>query len=72
MRVTINGKVEEVQATTMADLLSAKGIESRMVTIEQNGQMVAKDQMVSAAIREGDQIEILFFMGGGWIPTFPI
>jgi len=72
MRVTINGKQEETGAATMADLLSEKGIEPRMVTLEQNGQIVAKDQIVSTAIREGDQIEILFFMGGGWIPTFPI
>jgi len=65
MRVTINGKREEVQAATMADLLSAKGIEPRMVTIEQNGQMVSKDRLAETGIREDDQIEILFFMGGG-------
>jgi len=72
MRVTINGKSEEVQAATMADLLSAKEIEPRMVTIEQNGQIVPRDLLATTGIREGDQIEILFFMGGGWIPTFPI
>ena len=65
MRVTINGKREEVQAATMADLLSAKGIEPRMVTIEQNGQMVSRDRLAETGIREDDQIEILFFMGGG-------
>jgi len=65
MRVTINGKREEVQAMTLADLLSAKGIEPRMVTIEQNGQMVTKDRLAEAGIQEDDQIEILFFMGGG-------
>ena len=65
MWVTINGKREEVQAMTLADLLSAKGIEPRMVTIEQNGQMVTKDRLAEAGIQEDDQIEILFFMGGG-------
>jgi len=65
MRVTINGKPEEVQAATMADLLSTKGIEPRMVTLEQNGQMVSKDRLADTGIGEGDRIEILFFMGGG-------
>ncbi|TAK10358.1 MAG: thiamine biosynthesis protein ThiS, partial [Candidatus Manganitrophaceae bacterium] len=33
MRVKINGKQEEVQETTLFDLLKAKNIEPQMVTV---------------------------------------
>ncbi len=65
MRVKINGKVEEVEQTTLAGLLHAKNIELRMVAIEHNGQMIDRAVLEQTQIVEGDEIEILFFMGGG-------
>lgn len=65
MRVKINGKQEEVQETTLSDLLKAKKIEPRMVTVELNAKMVDRSSLDQTRIREGDEIEFLFFMGGG-------
>lgn len=65
MRVKINGKQEEVQETTLSDLLKAKNIEPRMVTVELNAKMVDRSNLDQTRIREGDEIEFLFFMGGG-------
>lgn len=65
MRVKINGKQEEVQETTLSDLLKAKNIEPRMVTVELNAKMVDRSSLDQTHIREGDEIELLFFMGGG-------
>ncbi|MCG3111469.1 MAG: sulfur carrier protein ThiS [Candidatus Manganitrophus sp. SB1] len=65
MRVKINGKQEEVQETTLSDLLKAKNIEPRMVTVELNAKMVDRSSLDQTRIREGDEIEFLFFMGGG-------
>ncbi|WDT74217.1 MAG: sulfur carrier protein ThiS [Candidatus Manganitrophus sp.] len=65
MRVKINGKQEEVQETTLSDLLKAKNIEPRMVTVELNAEMVDRSSLDQTRIREGDEIEFLFFMGGG-------
>ncbi|MDC4224876.1 MAG: sulfur carrier protein ThiS [Candidatus Manganitrophus sp.] len=65
MRVKINGKQEEVQETTLSDLLKAKNIEPRMVTVELNSKMVDRSSLDQTRIREGDEIEFLFFMGGG-------
>lgn len=65
MRVKINGKQEEVQETTLSDLLKAKKIEPRMVTVELNAKMVDRSSLDQTRIQEGDEIEFLFFMGGG-------
>lgn len=65
MRVKINGKQEEVQETTLSDLLKAKNIEPRMVTVELNSKMVDRSTLRQTRIQEGDEIEFLFFMGGG-------
>jgi sulfur carrier protein len=65
MLVKINGKQEEVQETTLSDLLRAKNIEPRMVTVELNSKMVDRSSLSNTRIQEGDEIEFLFFMGGG-------
>lgn len=65
MRVKINGKLEETEGTTLLDLLKAKNIEPRMVTVELNSKMVDRSALGSARLQEGDEIEFLFFMGGG-------
>lgn len=65
MIVKINGKKEEVQETTLSDLLKAKNIEPRMVTVELNSKMVDRSSLNQTRIHEGDEIEFLYFMGGG-------
>ena len=65
MRIKINGKQEETQEPTLFDLLKAKNIEPRMVTVELNSKMVDRSTLSSTRIQEGDEIEFLFFMGGG-------
>ena len=65
MRVKINGKQEEVQEMTLSDLLKSKNIEPRMVTVELNSKMVERSSLSSTRVHEGDEIEFLFFMGGG-------
>ena len=65
MFVKINGKKEEIQATTLGDLLKFKKIEPQMVSIELNGKMVGRSELADTPLREGDALELLFFMGGG-------
>jgi sulfur carrier protein len=65
MRIVVNGKSEESQATVLLDLLRAKQIEPQMVAVELNDIMIERDRLESAALKEGDRVEFLFFMGGG-------
>ena len=65
MQIQVNGKKEEIQAETVLDLLKAKEIDPRMVAVELNSHVVERDTLESTPIKEGDQVEFLFFMGGG-------
>ncbi len=65
MQIKLNGKQEETQSTTLTGLLQSKGIEPRMVTVELNGKMVERTQLDQTEIQAGDEVEFLYFMGGG-------
>lgn len=65
MRIKLNGKAEEVSAGSVSDLLSARKIEPRLVSVEINENPVAQEQFHDTLLKEGDSVEVLFFMGGG-------
>lgn len=65
MQVKINGKSEDVQGGTVLDLLKTKKIEPQMVAVEVNDKMLERDHLATTHLNEGDQIEFLFYMGGG-------
>ena len=65
MRVTINGKAEEVSGSSVLEILKAKDVSPQMVTVELNSKMLERDELGSTVVRDGDAIEFLFYMGGG-------
>lgn len=65
MQVKINGKSEEVQGGTVLDLLKAKKIEPQMVAVEVNDKVLDREHLDATPLNEGDQVEFLFYMGGG-------
>lgn len=65
MQVKINGKSEEVPGGTVLDLLRTKKIEPQMVAVEVNDKVLERDYLATTRLNEGDQVEFLFYMGGG-------
>ena len=65
MQITINGKLEELQADTVLDVLKHKDIDPHMVAVELNTQIVERDRFETTEVRDGDKVEFLFYMGGG-------
>ena len=65
MRVTINGKPEEVASGTVLEVLKTKDVEPQMVAVELNAKILGRDELGSTPLKEGDTLEILFYMGGG-------
>lgn len=64
--VTINGDRREVAAgQSLAQFLSARGLEPRMVVIERNGAIVPRGCLGETPIQEGDTLEIVQMMAGG-------
>ena len=65
MRVTINGKAEEVAGGTVLEMLKAKEVEPQMVAVELNSRILERDELERTSLKEGDALELLFYMGGG-------
>ncbi|TLY34643.1 MAG: sulfur carrier protein ThiS [Nitrospirae bacterium] len=65
MRVTINGKTEEVSGSSVLEVLRAKDVSPQMVAVELNSKMLERDELGSTVVKDGDAIELLFYMGGG-------
>lgn len=66
--ITVNGKNYEVDGadTTISRLLELCQVESpEMVAVQRNGTFVARDAYDSTTLVAGDDVEFLFFMGGG-------
>ena len=65
MQLTINGKVENLDVSTVMDVLKAKDIDPQLVAIEVNTQMIDQENLENTSLKEDDKLEFLFFMGGG-------
>jgi sulfur carrier protein len=64
--ITLNGEPFTIPAPlTIAGLLARLDIDPRGVAVEQNFIVVKRDRYATAGIAEGDQIEIVNFVGGG-------
>jgi sulfur carrier protein len=66
-RLKINGVDEEVAATTIAQLLAARGIDpaARFLAIAVNGAVVRRATWEEAALNAGDAVEIVRPLQGG-------
>lgn len=66
MRIRLNGKEREVQGGhTVGSLLAALELHPGMVVVELNRDILERDRYADVAVRAGDTIELVHFVGGG-------
>jgi thiamine biosynthesis protein ThiS len=66
LRITLNGDAHELAGPlTVSDLLERLNIDPRRVAVERNLVVLKRDAFAQTAICEGDEIEIVNFVGGG-------
>jgi thiamine biosynthesis protein ThiS len=66
LRIRLNGEPHELPGSlTVAALLDRLGIDSRRVAVERNLLVVRRAEYASTTIAEGDEVEIVNFVGGG-------
>ena len=64
--ITLNGDPYATDGPlTIAALLARLDIDPRRVAVERNFVIVKRDQYVATEINDGDEIEIVNFVGGG-------
>ena len=68
MKIKVNGKESSLESTSVsvAQVLKENGVKAiEMVTVQLNGAFVAKQELESTAVKENDQVDFIYFMGGG-------
>jgi sulfur carrier protein len=66
MRIFVNGEQRDVEnAPTVADLVTALGLETRKVAVERNLEIVPRSLHAATPVLDGDRFEIVTFIGGG-------
>lgn len=67
MKVKINGTIEEFtqDGLNLLEYLQRKSIQPELVAVEVNLNVVDKKRYGDVILSEGDEIEIVRFVGGG-------
>jgi thiamine biosynthesis protein ThiS len=64
--ILVNGEPRDIPApSTVADLLTQIGLDTRKVAVERNLEIVPRSSYAATVLTDGDQLEIVHFIGGG-------
>lgn len=68
MKIIVNGKNQEVNNAEISvyELLTANKVGNLdLVSIQLNGEFVNKEESLTTLVTENDEVDFLYFMGGG-------
>ena len=68
MNIKVNGETKSFsgQSVTIDALLKVNNVENpQLVTVQHNGNFVDRQQYGSEIVRENDEVDFLYFLGGG-------
>jgi sulfur carrier protein len=66
VRIRVNGDaVTAAAGSTVADLLRQLALDGRRVAVERNREVVPRAAHAQQALADGDELEIVTFVGGG-------
>jgi thiamine biosynthesis protein ThiS len=66
VKIQLNGEPTEVpDAVTIEQLLERLGVDPRRVAVEHNLTIIKRHRQAETVINEGDEVEIVNFVGGG-------
>jgi len=66
-KISVSGKTQEVESPiSISELIKLNNVaQPSMVSIQLNGQFVNRDDFDSTQVADGDEVDFLYFMGGG-------
>ena len=67
MKIKVNNKIQELEKEiNITDLLVKNKVEMPdTVSVQLNGEFVKKENFQNTVVKENDEINFLYFMGGG-------
>lgn len=63
--VKVNGEELDIAGKTVTDYLATTNYEPRRIAVERNGDIVFKSLYDVTVLEDGDNLEIVSFVGGG-------
>jgi thiamine biosynthesis protein ThiS len=64
--LTLNGETyRALEGWSVADLVADLGLNPKKVAVERNLEIVPRSTLADVLLAEGDQLEIVHFVGGG-------
>ena len=68
-KIQVNGNEQEIEVPILLiDLIKQNDVaQPEMVSVQINGEFVDRDDFASTQVNDGDEVDFLYFMGGGAI-----
>ncbi|HAU22877.1 MAG TPA: thiamine biosynthesis protein ThiS [Erythrobacter sp.] len=63
--ITVNGESRQTSAATIANLVAELSLDPAKVAVERNREIVPRSTLGEAKLGDGDELEIVHFVGGG-------
>jgi len=63
--INLNGTPREGTGMSLEDFLKAQGFNKALVAAGVNGKVTRKEEYPSLFLKDGDEVEVFHFMGGG-------
>ena len=63
--VKINGEELNMAGKTIAEYLATTNFDPKRIAVERNGDIVPKAKYGETILKDGDNVEIVGFVGGG-------
>jgi sulfur carrier protein len=66
-KIQVNGNKQEVESSiSLIELIKKNDVaQPEMVSVQINGEFVDREDYDSTLIKDGDEVDFLYFMGGG-------
>ena len=67
MKIKVNGEAKDFSENmNISNLLKVNKVEQpEMVSVQLNGEFVERENFDSTKVKDGDEVDFLYFMGGG-------
>ena len=65
MKLVLNGKDREVEATQVEELVAELGLPLAAALVEHNGTALLRSEWAATSLRDGDRLEIIRMVAGG-------
>ena len=65
MEIRINGENRIFDDCTLSEVIASMGLDPSRVAAELNGSIVPRADFKNTALKDGDSLEIVHFVGGG-------